>query len=46
MISGEMIDEHSKRQGFELGAADYLKKPFDMEYLLNKVNSPLAPENS
>ena len=46
MISGEMIDEHFKRQGFELGAADYLEKPFDLEYLLNKVNSLLAPENS
>ena len=44
MISGEMIDEESKKEALDLGVVDYLK-PMDMNFLLEKVNSILSPEN-
>ena len=45
LISGEMADEGIKKEGLALGAVDYIEKPMDMQYLLDKVNSFLSPEN-
>ncbi|MFC1694148.1 PleD family two-component system response regulator [Candidatus Latescibacterota bacterium] len=45
LISGEMVDEGIKKEGFALGAVDFIEKPMDMQYLLDKVNSFLSPEN-
>ncbi|MFH1068961.1 MAG: hypothetical protein V1794_04995 [Candidatus Glassbacteria bacterium] len=42
IISGEMIDDCFKREGLHLGAAEYLGKPVDMDYLLERVDAPLG----
>jgi phosphoserine phosphatase RsbU/P len=34
-------DTHDKLQGFELGAADYISKPFNVEEVVARVNSHL-----
>ena len=41
LISGAMFDDAIKNEGYELGAVDFLEKPIDMSYLLEKVNSIL-----
>ena len=46
LISGAMYDDAIKNEGFELGAVDFLEKPIDMSYLLEKVNSILSVEES
>lgn len=46
LISGVMVDEKFKKEGLALGAVDYLEKPVDLQYLLEKVNSILSPENA
>ena len=46
LISGTMYDDAIKNEGFELGAVDFLEKPIDMSYLLEKVNSILSVEES
>lgn len=46
LISGQMFDDAIKNEGFELGAVDFLEKPIDMSYLLEKVNSILSVEES
>ncbi len=38
-----MINERQK--GFEVGADDYITKPFDHERLLDKIKTTLNPEN-
>ena len=45
LISGEMVDEGIKKEGLALGAVDFIEKPMDMQYLLDKVNSFLSPGN-
>ena len=46
LISGAMFDDAIKNEGYELGAVDFLEKPIDMSYLLEKVNSILSVEES
>lgn len=46
LISGVMVDEKFKQEGLDLGAVDYLEKPLDLQYLIEKVNSILFPENA
>ena len=39
LISGMMVDDQTKKEGFELGAVEFIEKPFRMEYLLEKVQA-------
>ena len=43
LISGIMNDEITKKEGLALGAVDFIEKPLDLQYLLDKVNSILSP---
>ncbi|MCP4725361.1 MAG: response regulator [bacterium] len=40
-ITGGLVDEVFKQEGLEMGAVDYVTKPFDLDYLLKKINSIL-----
>lgn len=42
LISGEMTDEYFKKEGLALGAAEFIEKPFEMQYLFEKVNSIIS----
>lgn len=44
LMSGIMVDEGFKEEGFILGAVDYIEKPLDLEYLVERINSILSPE--
>ena len=46
LISGEMVDDGIKQEGLSLGVVDYILKPMDMEYLVEKINSFLSSEIS
>ena len=46
LISGAMFDDAIKNEGYELGAVDFIEKPIEMSYLLEKVNSILSVEES
>ncbi|MFC1724037.1 response regulator [candidate division KSB1 bacterium] len=36
-MSGVLIDETFRKEGIDLGAVDYLKKPIDLEAMLEKI---------
>jgi len=40
-----LTDMHSISEGFELGAMDYIKKPFDPEELLIRIKSKFKDES-
>lgn len=41
MVSGNKTEDEIRR-GFDAGCADYITKPFDVEFLLGKVTETLA----
>lgn len=45
IISG-FSDFHTVRRAFRLGASDFLRKPYDVDELIQSVNSQLQPEPS
>ncbi|MFC1493168.1 PleD family two-component system response regulator [candidate division KSB1 bacterium] len=40
-ITGGLVDEVFKQEGLDMGAVDYITKPFDLDYLIKKINSIL-----
>ncbi|MFC1490100.1 response regulator transcription factor [Candidatus Latescibacterota bacterium] len=44
LMSGEMVDDGIRQEGLSLGVVDYILKPMDMKYLIEKINSFLSPE--
>ncbi len=45
-MSGQMKHNVFKKEGIEMGAVDYITKPFDFEYLLNKIKELLGDEDN
>ncbi|MFC1477372.1 two-component system response regulator [candidate division KSB1 bacterium] len=41
-ISGAFKDEVFQKEGIEMGAVDYITKPIDMKYLIDKIKSVLG----
>ena len=37
LISGEMTDEYFIKEGLALGAAEFIEKPFEMQYLFEEL---------
>ena len=44
LVSGGAEPEN-KRRGFELGAADFIEKPFDVPDFLSRISACLKPQN-
>lgn len=40
-----VVNAEIKQKALEMGAADYVVKPFDTEYLLSKIRKALGEEN-
>jgi len=43
-MSGQMVDENFKKESIELGAVDFIEKPFKHSLLLEKINSILSTD--